>query len=42
MSAVTFVASRASHAGRVKGDRPDLKSYPAPSGRGLWHEADKL
>jgi hypothetical protein len=30
MSAVTHAASRASHAGWVKGDRPDRKRYPSP------------
>jgi hypothetical protein len=42
MPAVIYVAIRASHAGRVKGDRPVQKRYPGPPGWGLGHEADNL
>jgi hypothetical protein len=39
---VTYVASRASHAGWVKDDRPDQKRYPVPPGSGLGHGADLI
>jgi hypothetical protein len=42
MPAVTNVTSRASHAGRVKGDRSDQKRYPGPPDWGLGHEPDNL
>jgi hypothetical protein len=42
MLAVTYVTSRGSHAGWVKGDRSDQKKYPAPPGWGWGHEADNL
>jgi hypothetical protein len=42
MPAVTYVTSRASHAGRVKGDMSDQKRYPGPPGWGSGHEADNL
>jgi hypothetical protein len=42
MPAVTYVTSRASHAGRVKGDRPDQKRRPGPPGWGLGLVADNL
>jgi hypothetical protein len=42
MLAVTYVTSRASHVGRVKGDMSDQKRYPGSPGWGLWHEADNL
>jgi hypothetical protein len=42
MPAVTYVTSRAFHAGRVKGDRPDQKRYPGPPGWGLGHETDNI
>jgi hypothetical protein len=43
MLAVTYVATKASHAGRVKGNRPDKKKrHPGPPGWGMGHEADNL
>jgi hypothetical protein len=42
MPAVTYVTSRASHAGRVKGDRSDQKRHSGPPGLVLGHEAENL
>jgi hypothetical protein len=42
MPAVTYVTSRASHAGLLKGDRSNQKRYPGPPGWELEHEADNL
>jgi hypothetical protein len=35
MLAVTYATGRASHARQVKGDDPDKKGYPGPTGRGF-------
>jgi len=35
MLAVAYATGRASHARHVKGDDPDEKGYPGPSGWGL-------
>jgi hypothetical protein len=38
MPAVAFVASRASHVGRVRGDRKHQKGFPGPGYCRLGHE----
>jgi hypothetical protein len=42
MPVVTNVASKASHLGQFKGDRPDQKRYPGPPDWRLGHEVDNL
>jgi hypothetical protein len=42
MPAVTYVTTKASHARRLKGDRPDRNRYPGPPGWWLGHEAHNL